>query len=89
MWTKGTYDQIQCIEHHSRKNLLAVGCGNGVFLVNYEISKSSWIVTSKTSLPPPPRLPGSSGFLPEPVARLISFMKANRLLVAYLDHGIV
>jgi hypothetical protein len=63
-----------------------------MFLVNYEIpvkGMSSWTVTFKTSLPPPPRPPGFNGFLPNPIARSVIFLKANRLLVAYLDHGIV
>jgi hypothetical protein len=90
MWTDETPDQIQCLAHHKRKNSLAVGCGNDVLLVDYETSeegKSSW--TRKTTLPSPPRLPGSNGFLPNPIARSISFLKGNRLLVSYLDHGIV
>ena len=76
--------------HHKGKDLLAVGCGNDVLLVDYttqEEGKSSW--TCKTTLPHPPRLPGSSAFLPGPIARSICFLKGNRLLVAYLDHGIV
>lgn len=90
MWTDETPDQIQCLAHHKRKNSLAVGCGNDVLLVDYETSeegKSSW--TRKTTLPSPPRLPGSNGFLPNPIARSISFLKGNHLLVSYLDHGIV
>lgn len=66
-----------------------MGCGNDVFIVEYEVheeGKSSW--TNKVSLPPPPRLPGSNEFLPNPVARSIYFLKGDRILVAYLDHGI-
>ncbi|KAF9790781.1 WD40-repeat-containing domain protein [Thelephora terrestris] len=87
-----TQDKIHCMAHHRRKNLLAVGCGQDVFMINYEIrgeGKSSWVVTSKTSFLPPPRPPGSSGFLSNPLARSISFLKADCLLIAYLDHGIV
>lgn len=90
IWTDETQDQIHCLAHHSRKNLLAVGCGNDVFLVDYETlkeGKSSW--THRMILPPPPRLPSSNEFLPSPVAHSVCFLKGDRLLVAYLDHGIV
>ena len=78
--------------HHNKGNLLAIGCGGDVFVMTYDIRKegnSSWTVTSKTLLPPPPKFSGFGGFLPSPVARSISFLKANRLLVAYLEHGVV
>lgn len=90
IWTDETQGQIQCLAHHNRKNLLAVGCGNDVFLVDYETceeGESSW--TYKTTLPPPPQLPGSNEFIPSPVARSVFFLTGDRLLVAYLDHGIV
>ena len=91
MWPHETPDQIQCIVHHNGEDLLAFGCGNDVFVASYEIPKgtSNWTMTLKTLLPPPPRLPNSNVFLPSPIARSISFLKANQLLVAYLDHGVV
>ena len=90
MWTDPTKDQIHCLAHHDSQNILAVGCGSDVLLVTYELHGGngvSW--TSTKPLPSPPQLPGYNGFLPKPIARSVSFLKRHKLVVAYLDHGVM
>ena len=90
IWTDPTKDQIHCLAHHDSQNILAVGCGNEVSLVTYKLrgeTHASWANTK--SLPSPPQIPGYNGFLPKPIARSVNFLKRHRLIVAYLDHGVV
>ena len=92
MWTDPNDDPIRCLAHHSKRDLLAVGCGGTILLAHYNLHGESSVVgatwTDTWVLPSPPERFGFPE--EEPLSRSVQFLRdKDLLLVSYLSHGIV
>ncbi|KAF9783888.1 hypothetical protein BJ322DRAFT_1021652 [Thelephora terrestris] len=70
VWTDINEAPIHCLEHHPKRDLLAVGCGTNVILATHKErrgSSTSWIDT--TVLPDPPVFLRLRGSLSKPLPR--------------------
>ncbi|KAF9784455.1 hypothetical protein BJ322DRAFT_1021205 [Thelephora terrestris] len=91
-WTDTTDGPISCITHSASDSLLAVGSGEDVYLVRYQMgnSRASW--ETKLSLPHPlgRQVPGEEGSVLTTRAISAHFLASNtHLVVSYVDRGVV
>ncbi|KAF9786231.1 WD40-repeat-containing domain protein, partial [Thelephora terrestris] len=83
VWADTFDGPIHCISINDLGHILAIGHGREVTLLDQR-TLSYW--ENNRTMPSPPEF--TEG-LPAPCPRVLHFMKDGRLVVAYMDHGIV